>query len=117
MREAVKDAGVLWIGTFLKQRREYLGMSREKLASKIGTTYNTIRLYEEGKRIMRLDRLCEILDALGLRPLDSFSSKLRDDIVVAPETLHLAQRLETLDKSVYSTLLRQIHALIDVAET
>ena len=89
--------GPAHIGKFLKERREYVGMSRETLASRVGTTYNTIRLYEEGLRIMRVDRLCELLEALGLGVLDCFSMKLGEGVSVSPETLHLAERLEAVE--------------------
>lgn len=110
-------SGPIHIGKFLKQRREYMGMSRETLASAVGTTYNTIRLYEEGLRIMRVDRLCELLEALGLGVLDCFSIKTGAGVSISPETLHLAERLEAVNGAAYPGLVRQIHALIDVAES
>ena len=55
------NAYVVELGRLLQRRREYLGISREALADTLGTKYEVIRLYEEGQRIMKVDRLFEIL--------------------------------------------------------
>lgn len=116
MPKIIQNPEVLKIGKLLKQRREHIGMSRETLATKLGTSYESIRLYEEGQRIMKLDRLCELLDALGVQPSDCFSLKLREGVTVSPDTLRLAERLGTLDSALYSKVIRQINSLIDFAE-
>ena len=116
MPKIIQNEEVLRIGKLLKQRREDIGISREALAEKLGTSYESIRLYEEGQRVMKLDRLCELLDALGVPPSECFSLKLRDGVTVNPETLRLAERLETLDSALYSKVIRQINSLIDFAK-
>lgn len=68
------EEGMKKPGRWLKECRERTGMSRGTLAVKLGTTYETIRLYEEGKRAMKIDRFLEILTALDI-PLDGFLSQ------------------------------------------
>ena len=57
---------VLQIGRWLKWNRETCHMSREELAVKVHSTYEMIRLYEEGQCVMRVDRLCDLASALGI---------------------------------------------------
>ena len=61
-----QDEAMKKLGTWLKGCRERAGLSRGTLAVKLGTTYETIRLYEEGKRVMKIDRFLEILAALNI---------------------------------------------------
>ena len=69
-----QDNSMKKLGRWLKERRERAGISRGTLAVKLGTTYETIRLYEEGKRAMKIDRFLEILAALDIS-LDDFLSQ------------------------------------------
>ena len=73
MPKITSDMSMVELGQILQRIRESVGMSRSELAEKIGTRYDVIRLYEEGQRIMRVDRLFEILDALGIHLLEFLS--------------------------------------------
>ena len=66
MSKVEKKTAMRKLGIWLKEKRESAGMSRGTLAAKVKTTYETIRLYEEGKRSMRIERFMELLSALGL---------------------------------------------------
>ena len=66
MKKEEQDEALRTTGNLLKVRRESIGMSRSTLAMKVGTTYESIRFYEEGRRAMRLDRLFALLSALGI---------------------------------------------------
>ena len=76
-KQEVSRADVIKMGKWLKRRREAIGMSRATLAAKIGTTYDSIRLYETGKQTMRFDRLCDLLNALGLDIATFFPDAMR----------------------------------------
>ena len=54
------------IGRWLKRSREACHMTREELAEKVHSSYEMIRLYEEGLCIMHVDRLCQLARALGV---------------------------------------------------
>ncbi len=54
------------VGSRVRMRRQLLGMSQEKLADRIGVTFQQVQKYEKGmKRIgaSRLQRIAEVLSA------------------------------------------------------
>ena len=97
------------IGKILKQRRESIGMSRSTLAMKIGTTYDIIRLYEEGKRAMRLDRLLVLFDALGL-PVSGILSVVEKS---GENSIRFIAKISVLDDPEYCKVMEKIRLLIE----
>ena len=65
---------VLKIGRWLKRSREACHMTREELAAKVHSSYEMIRLYEEGQCVMHVDRLCQLAKVLGVDSELSFLS-------------------------------------------
>jgi len=126
MSGATINTQLLHLGNILKLRRESLGMSRQQLAEKVGTRYDIICLYEQGKRAMRVDRLFAILDALGLRLEDDFTLKATEDSQQADERIEdapigikayqAAVRLSALNPDSYQTLIRKIQLMIESEE-
>lgn len=126
MSGATINTQLLHLGNILKLRRESLGMSRQQLAEKVGTRYDIICLYEQGKRAMRVDRLFAILDALGLRLADNFTLEATEDsrkadtrIEDAPigiKAYQAAVRLSALNPESYQTLIRKIQLMIEAEE-
>ena len=93
-------------GALLKGIREAMSMSRRELAVKVGCKYDDIRLYENGGRIMRVDRLLCILDAFGIHLSEESSFKRVYKAVVMIASLSPEQRQALLD---------QILSMIDTA--
>ena len=87
------------IGKLLRDIRESRKLTRQELADMAGCRYDEIRLYEKGKRIMRVDRLFLILEALGIPVQESISS---------PEIRQAAVQLSALDSDTRSSLLDEI---------
>ena len=126
MSGATINTQLLHLGNILKLRRESLGMSRQQLAEKVGTRYDIICLYEQGKRAMRVDRLFAILDALGLRLEDDFTLKATEDSQQADERIEdapigikayqAAVRLSALNPESYQALIRKIQLMIESEE-
>ena len=85
-------------------------MTREDLADMLGTRYDVIRLYEEGQRIMKIDRLFEILNALDISGSDCLNIVFG---AVKAQTLNLFARINTLDDTSCQRLIRQIDALME----
>lgn len=54
------------LGRNIQRQREFLGMSQEELGLDVGSNKNTIYLYETAQRVMKVDRLFEISEALWL---------------------------------------------------
>ena len=114
MPKITNSAFVLDLGKLLQRRREAIGMTRDGLAEKIGTKYEVIRLYEEGQRVMKIDRLFEILEALGIPTKSCLSVILGGTGTQGIHALNLAAQIYALDDSVRQKLLRQVNALIDI---
>lgn len=55
------------LGATLRARRRALGMTQEELAELARTTQRFVSTLENGKPTVRLDRVIEVADALGLR--------------------------------------------------
>ena len=108
------DQGVLRIARFLKQSREAAHLSREQVARMVGAKYETIRQYEEGQSVMKIDRLVELLEAVGISIDNCFPLQEADRDAVTPEARKMAERLCSLDRPSYLKLMRQITALIEL---
>ncbi len=51
--------------TFLKQQRKHSNLTQEELASKAGVGLRLVREIEQGKTIMRMDKVNQILALFG----------------------------------------------------
>ena len=91
------------MGKLLRNIRESKKLTRQELADMAGCRYDEIRLYEKGKRIMRVDRLFLILEVLGI-PVSENISK--------PEICQAAIHLSALDPDTRRTLLDDVLAAI-----
>ena len=96
----------------LRDRREARGMSRQELADLIDSRYDVIRLYEHGDRIMKLDRLFRILDALEISLSEDFVLRAKDGTAVSPQAYRVAVRLSALKPESYHKLLRRILTML-----
>ena len=109
MKKEEQDEALRTTGNLLKERRESIGMSRSTLAMKVGTTYESIRFYEEGRRAMRLDRLFALMSALGI-PTNGLLSRMKEDL---RKTARLATRISALSADEYRSLIQKIEALLE----
>lgn len=57
---------VLELGAAVRERREALGLSQRALSDAAGVTREWIVRFEGGKATVRLDRVFDVLTALGL---------------------------------------------------
>jgi y4mF family transcriptional regulator len=57
---------VLELGAAARERREHLGWSQQALADAAGVTREWVVRFEGGKATVRLDRVFDVLTALGL---------------------------------------------------
>ena len=100
----------------LRDRRQSRGMSRQELAELIDSRYDVIRLYEHGERIMKLDKLFKILDALGISLSEDFVMRAKDGTAVSPQAYHIAVRLSALEPESYHKLLRRMLTMLNREE-
>lgn len=61
------DATDIHVGKRVKQARNALGMSREKLAEQVGVTFQQVGKYENGENRMSCGRIAQISEVLGKR--------------------------------------------------
>lgn len=104
------------LGKLLQDRREALGMSRQELAEKVDSRYDVIRLYERGERIMKLDKLFRILDALKISLSEDFVLRTTDGAAITPQAYHTAVRLSALKAESRHKLMRRIQIMLKRAE-
>jgi len=100
-------------GENLRITRMRLGVSQEKLAERVGLTFQQIQKYEKGTNRMGVSRLAEIARALGVNfsvLLDGIEGG--DRVSIAPRTVGLAERLESLPP----TDRRIVDAMVDRME-
>jgi len=87
-------------GENVRKTRLRIGMSQEKLAEKIGLTFQQVQKYEKGANRMGVSRLAQIAGALDVEIpvlLDGIEGGGRAS--VPPATQGLAERLESLKPS------------------
>ena len=108
MPKAGGNEFVTKLGRLIQLRRESMGLSREALAEKTGTKYEVIRLYEEGQRVMKVDRLFEILEALDVPVMDCLPAVFAGR---SGRVLRLVSEISALDSAVCDRLVRQMEAL------
>jgi transcriptional regulator with XRE-family HTH domain len=74
------------VGSRVRLRRMLLGMSQEKLAEKLGLTFQQVQKYEKGVNRIGASRLFELAQLLGVR-VDFFyedAPSLEGGVAVAP---------------------------------
>ena len=111
MPRIVDNRYVAELGKLFRLYRESIGISREALAVKIGTKYETIRMYEDGQCVMKVDRLFQILQALNISVQDCLSIIFDNR---NSQTLKLLAKINSLDEASYQRIIRQMDALIDI---
>jgi len=70
---SMDDTAEEGLGPQLRQRRKALGLTQDELADLAGCSPRFVRALEAGKATVRLDKVVDILDALGLE----LSTRLR----------------------------------------
>lgn len=68
--KTLENADLVELGKNIQKQREFLGMSQESLGLDIGSNGNAIYLYETAQRVMKVDKLFAIADALLITPTE-----------------------------------------------
>ena len=116
MAEVDSGMNAVEFGKLIQRRRESIGMSREELAAIVGSKYEVIRLYEEGKRVMKIDRFFAILDALGIPSSDCLLTVLGGNFEKV-HPLSLLARIRALDSTSYQRLIYLMNAFIEMEDS
>ena len=60
------DARVIELGSRIQKYRKKRMMSQQELGMEVGSNANSIYLYETGQRVMKVDKLFQIAEVLGI---------------------------------------------------
>ena len=110
------DTELQKLGRALQWGREATGMTRAELAETIGCKYEDIRLYENGERAMRIDRLFCILDVLGLHLSEEFVLTSKTGVQIEPNVYSVAVKLNAVSPEDRRVLLKRINSMLMTAE-
>ena len=108
--------------TRLKERREYLNMSRAELASKIGVTQAAIGNYENGISSPKEEILYRIFDALAVEPNYLWQDEMKKSslpfTVSYPEQslIKKYRALDTHGKDIVDTVLEKEYERVQEQE-
>lgn len=103
-------------GEKIRNKREALGVSQERLAEYIGVSINSISRYETGSVSMRIDTFYSIAELFGVSPNDLAPKKLtsdRGDVMQVDKTI---ERFLTLNEKNRRIVCSMVNALIDELE-
>lgn len=109
-RWGVADVIDVRIGKRLKQRREELGLTQDKLAERTGFTTNYISTLERGQSFPRCEKLITLLNALETSPEIIFC-----DVVTfanTAKTSQLSEELASLPPDAQKRILRVVELMI-----
>jgi transcriptional regulator with XRE-family HTH domain len=103
------------VGKVLRATRAARGLSQEKLANRLGISFQQIQKYETGVNRIGSSRLWEISEVLGV-PVGHFFQDLDAEVPVGddplpPRTLERARQIDAIpDSRVRSQVLKLIKA-------
>jgi len=75
------------IGERIKKKRRALGISQEKLAERLGVTYQQVQRYENGTNKLNVENIQVIADILGV-PISYFFANGRRKGIRSEEVIH-----------------------------
>lgn len=92
------------IGKRLRQRRNMLGLTQEKLGSMIGVTFQQIQKYERGHNRIGGSRMYSLCNALKIEPNFlfeelSFEEKKGGDPMLSCDSINLITYFNSIDSS------------------
>ncbi|WP_290815051.1 helix-turn-helix domain-containing protein [Aquidulcibacter sp.] len=82
-----------YVGCRLKQRREDLGMSQERLAELLGLSFQQVQKYERGMNRIGASRLFQLCGLLGVEPSFFFDGL---NVALGPGVAEIPSEAETL---------------------
>lgn len=114
MKEKTKNnVDVVELGKNIQKQREFLGMTQEGLGLDIGTTGNSIYLYETAQRVMRVDKLFEIADALMVTPTELCPKRYVDEEKIDPRLFQIGEKLKKMDAGKRAAAYQAMEALVN----
>lgn len=101
-----------YVGCRLKQRREDLGMSQERLAELLGLSFQQVQKYERGLNRVGASRLFQLCGLLGVEPSFFFDGL---SIALGPGVAETQSETETLSTATLLSAPGALELLADYA--
>ena len=90
--ETAVNTDLVELGKNIQKQREFLGMSQESLGLDIGSNGNAIYLYETAQRVMKVDKLFAIADALLITPTELCPQRFVDEEKIDPRLYQIGEK-------------------------
>lgn len=101
-----------YVGCRLKQRREDLGMSQERLAELLGLSFQQVQKYERGLNRVGASRLFQLCGLLGVEPSFFFDGL---SMAIGPGVAETQSETETLSTATLLSAPGALELLADYA--
>lgn len=90
------NSDLVELGKNIQRQREFMEMSQEELGLDVGSNKNTIYLYETAQRVMKVDRLFEIADALMVTPTELCPKRFYIEEKIDPRLFQIGEKMKKL---------------------
>lgn len=112
-RKPMDNTDLVELGKNIQKQRELLGMSQEGLGLDIGTNRNAIYLYETAQRVMKVDRLFDIADALMITPTELCPKRYVDEEKRDPRLYQIGEKMKKMDARKRDMAFQAIEAMVN----
>lgn len=112
-RKPMDNTDLVELGKNIQKQREFLGMSQESLGLDVGTNGNAIYLYETAQRVMKVDRLFDIADALMITPTELCPKRYVDEEKRDPRLYQIGEKLKKMDARKRDMAFQAIEAMVN----
>lgn len=112
-RKSMDNSDMVELGKNIQKQREFLGMSQGSLGLDIGTNGNAIYLYETAQRVMKVDRLFDIADALMITPTELCPKRYVDEEKRDPRLYQIGEKLKKMDARKRDMAFQAIEAMVN----
>lgn len=112
-RKPMDNTDLVELGKNIQKQRELLGMSQEGLGLDIGTNGNAIYLYETAQRVMKVDRLFDIADALMITPTELCPKRYVDEEKRDPWLYQIGEKMKKMDARKRDMAFQAIEAMVN----
>ena len=111
--ETAVNTDLVELGKNIQKQREFLGMSQESLGLDIGSNGNAIYLYETAQRVMKVDKLFAIADALLITPTELCPQRFVDEEKIDPRLYQIGEKIKKMDSRNRDKVFQAMEALVN----
>lgn len=111
--KTLENTDLVELGKNIQKQREFLGMSQESLGLDIGSNGNAIYLYETAQRVMKVDKLFAIADALLITPTELCPQRFVDEEKIDPRLYQIGEKIKKMDSRKRDKVFQAMEALVN----